>query len=1245
MAKLYPPYIEGTLPAFYVNEKGNGKIVIPFAHNKAVDMGSIGGMVAKVKTVQNDNIVATLIGQYDEANRKVFFSVTNFIVNKSAWKVSVGQFYKLQLAYLDRNGVEGYYSTVGVLKCTSKPVVEIVGFNKDKVNNNTTQFIGKFTQLTGYGDVTEKVFSSEFIISDAKGNVIESTGEILHNVESNPDSYSSIDTMLFNRDLEFGKTYAVQYIVHTNNDLRDEEGNFLSSPRYLLAQQKSLTMELKGTLQAVMNSEEGCVDVSTIGYVNEDGVEEVGNGAFVLAREDLSNPGIWDELYRFTLGYESPTKIVFRDFTIEQGKTYVYAIQQYNTSNIYSDRKRSNSVYADFEDMFLFDGKRQLKLRFNPQVSNFKTQLSETKTETIGRKYPFFYRNAKVGYKTFPVSGLISMLSDDNEFFINKKDILRIDTEMDRHDSLVSKKILPDAYDFKDLRAENYASERLFKLEVLDWLNNGEVKLFKSPGEGNYLVRIMDVSLSPENSLGRMLHNVNSTAYECAECSYNNFIKYGIIESSDLTAQDVDARVETWHEEYMSNYGFSSNINNGEATENLLKSDLEGVSTSILRFTDFLPGTKIKLVFDKSGAYNSENSEIIVIGATGNYFADDIEEVYGIYLLNDLYKDMAIEPKIDEETGQQEQTEKGEPVYQILVDENGRARYTKDPDSPNTTTKEGYTRYNGGAVLSSNGVIGYQYKTSVRNTFDLIKNTETDVGDYAQFVGGEYIQPHNSLLTPKDLLSGLENVREQITKICVAKFHKRPIEYLYYHRNPTEDYYNLEDTIHVRNPATGNYLYSKTGEILDVIEGVYYFQPEVKFRHQYITELEYNEDGSFNKEYYKTLLLSPKYENPNNKHGYRDILNVETACWRDYEIPGGSIEQYQKIIEIEDPVNNPYYETYIAKKPYLGYNMYLADHQLPVLYWDPFDENSRFTDEASKNHSPFAYYVIRDTYVDGVDIAEHIKATTINQIAGNNEELRHQINHLFEKYYIDRYLNAQTAEEYLKEYLALYKRVNSWLFDPQDKSSPNNDEDSALAFEIMKTLPPLMILDAWTGYVYNFSCFSTSGGRLSKEQLIMLYRMYDPNIYINGEPIDISELENYEIENLDREGLKIYVGSGVYGEIFYQKVIKDYQLEDARLNREIANAKENWKSIYNDIKEKLNEYHSVSDKNAVYNWNGEIEQLRWEEKFCYDYDQPLGFIGDFGEIRDDGDSPRDRVVQNTYIHKLKMAIQDWIKRE
>jgi len=42
-------------------------------------------------------------------------------------------------------------------------------------------------------------------------------------------------------------------------------------------------------------------------------------------------------------------------------------------------------------------------------------------------------------------------------------------------------------------------AEFKFKSEVLNWLNDGEYKYFKSPVEGTYKVRLMNISLSPND--------------------------------------------------------------------------------------------------------------------------------------------------------------------------------------------------------------------------------------------------------------------------------------------------------------------------------------------------------------------------------------------------------------------------------------------------------------------------------------------------------------------------------------------------------------------------------------------------------------------------------------------------------------------------------------------------------------------------------------------------------------------------
>ena len=141
----------------------------------------------------------------------------------------------------------------------------------------------------------------------------------------------------------------------------------------------------------------------------------------------------------------------------------------------------------------------------------------ETKTNTIGSQYPFIFRNGNVDYKEFPVSGLISCQSDEENLFFKTKDF----------DGTI------------DLINTNIYEEREFKLEVLDWLNDGKPKLFKSPVEGNYLVRLLNISLTPIDTVGRMLHSFTATASQIAEQTHEALIEQNIISLELIKVKDL----------------------------------------------------------------------------------------------------------------------------------------------------------------------------------------------------------------------------------------------------------------------------------------------------------------------------------------------------------------------------------------------------------------------------------------------------------------------------------------------------------------------------------------------------------------------------------------------------------------------------------------------------------------------------------------------------------------------------------
>jgi hypothetical protein len=64
---------------------------------------------------------------------------------------------------------------------------------------------------------------------------------------------------------------------------------------------------------------------------------------------------------------------------------------------------------------------------------------------------------------------------------------------------------------------------------VLEWLNNGKPKLFRSPTEGNYVIKLMNVSLTPFQGTNRMIHTFSATAVECAAADYESLKKNNLI--------------------------------------------------------------------------------------------------------------------------------------------------------------------------------------------------------------------------------------------------------------------------------------------------------------------------------------------------------------------------------------------------------------------------------------------------------------------------------------------------------------------------------------------------------------------------------------------------------------------------------------------------------------------------------------------------------------------------------------------
>ena len=493
----------------------------------------------------------------DELNGQTIYNI------EGNFNLQYDQFYKIQLAYYQGDATNldslsiGYFSDVAIIKCVNLPkaIIENLSINQINVMNN--KFVGVVNNLYG----TDRLYSYRFVIETVKLNaehereIMHDTGEILYTgfddkIYTNSDNVqlrSSRVEFTYYQDLEHDQKYYVTFYATTTTGIEVESPSYLFKAGYAISLKfrtrytRLLAEPLidSGGVKLSLTTEHEVTDTHTGAKVIAKDTA-LYNGKFRVLRSDShSNYKTWDEVFTFELHGEHLDRALFNDFTIEQNTGYRYALQQYN-QKLVSNKLLSKVIHIDYEDIYLSDEDHLLRVCFNPNISTFKPTILESKLETIGSKYPYMFRNGIVNYKEFAITGLISYLMDsDNVFLPYEESIFQFVEKEPRTDTRSKIGVKPpEEFDtnkdsinliLTDLTGQNIQYERDFKLKVLNWLTNGQPKLLRTPTEGNYIVRLTGVSLSPEATLGRMLHSFNCTAYEIDEVNFANLQKYHLL--------------------------------------------------------------------------------------------------------------------------------------------------------------------------------------------------------------------------------------------------------------------------------------------------------------------------------------------------------------------------------------------------------------------------------------------------------------------------------------------------------------------------------------------------------------------------------------------------------------------------------------------------------------------------------------------------------------------------------------------
>jgi hypothetical protein len=583
---LYAPTIDTSMPAFIavgeaycrvyfsLSKFSSSTSAIKSVHVSVVKQSSGQSVVNKTDNASKDRFRSSGIIIINSAPKPVenvenyyYIDVFNEDIKSGdsiGWQP--GWIYKIQLrlSEVTYSGTPGQaawlvaeasnfseWSTYCTVKATGLPQIKIPAFefdsstvsssNQDEeipLSISTLDFNATYSNSE---DISETLYSYNLILYDANENILEKSGELFTNQYYTPnqmaytlktafkDGASYKLRLTFTTINKYSNSYDFNLAISqsatsttTISAITIENVDNLSNEPFISSFKEETTLEKE--------EDEGRIAIK---FFSSD--QNPYNGNICLRRSSSKDDyNTWDDIKIVVCVNSVINSLpVIYDNTIESGVWYKYAVQTIETNGDRgimnpSDESLITPILRDFHFAFLVGTNgQQLALRYNNTMNSYAYTYSETKTDTIGGKYPFITRNGNMKYRTFPINGLISFNMDENSLFITEKEIYCDETSGNVYTDVI------DSYKTRrkthHIDVYDYKREFDFREKVLAFLQDGKPKLFKSATEGNVIVRIMSVAAQPDQTTGRMIASFTSTAYEIAEATMENYLKYSFL--------------------------------------------------------------------------------------------------------------------------------------------------------------------------------------------------------------------------------------------------------------------------------------------------------------------------------------------------------------------------------------------------------------------------------------------------------------------------------------------------------------------------------------------------------------------------------------------------------------------------------------------------------------------------------------------------------------------------------------------
>lgn len=544
---MFPPVISTFFPAF-VNTTDARVYFSISPYNEVSDIKRI--HISVVSQKSNENALSSPSGiiiqeglRFDPESG-MYLAVIPVAKLTEGKQFNINQFYKIQIRFdsypnmapteeskittylLENQEYFSEWSSVALIRPILQPSIglrifdtkdasqEVIAFNKGIIPISGKVFFGTDeSQETE----TETLQSYKIQISptDNLGKVVFETPTIYtgDNIDPNDINYK-LD--LQGLDTTTTTHFTFRILITTKNQYQMSRSYKFQIADFMEEESFDPVITVK------MDNENGIANLNILN------VKTVFGTLYVKRASSIDNYKTWEDIGTYKI--KGPIDLTIEDRTVGSLVWYKYSVQLENSKGLLTPVYRSQDFLPEFYDVIISDKDRQIRLLYNYNVSAFKPIVNRSKIDTLGGRYPRFVENAVLDYKQFSIGGTITAEMDCYEKFMGKKDFFQDNLpkyEVYKKDFGVSEIVRNDVPDYATVKHDklsyltttrnDWLWEREFREKLVEWLNNGEPKLYRSMSEGIMVVMLTDFSLTPNRTLSRSIWDFTATVYEVAD--------------------------------------------------------------------------------------------------------------------------------------------------------------------------------------------------------------------------------------------------------------------------------------------------------------------------------------------------------------------------------------------------------------------------------------------------------------------------------------------------------------------------------------------------------------------------------------------------------------------------------------------------------------------------------------------------------------------------------------------------------